>query len=405
MADRAAMGPARGRFPVWSMVVCALVAACGCTAFLFGILGAEPLRAWQIYLVNFVFWTGTAFAGVLFVAVLNMTNAEWGRPIKRLAESLSAFAPVSFLLYWVIFAGREHLLFWLTNPKPEKSFWLNEVFFFGRDAIALVVMAVLALAMMYYSVRSDRQWIREGHGGEGWRRDWRAQAVLSPVYAIAYSFGLTVLGLDLIMCLDSEWYSSLFGAYYFTSAFFIAVAALYLFMSLSYGFFGLGRIMGDREFHDMGKLALAFTMFTGYLFYVQVLTIWYGNLPAESRFIIKRMRLEPWEPVAWVVVSMAFFIPFFLLLSRRIKVHRTAAIGLSLCILVGMWIERFLLVIPSTWKRGDIPFGSLEVLVSAGFLGLVILCVGIYLRLVPLFPVSDPLFRKFVEEAKSKLEP
>ena len=100
---------------------------------------------------------------------------------------------------------------------------------------------------------------------------------------------------------------------------------------------------------------------------MQFLVIWYGNLPEETRYVILRVKLTPWEPVAWMVLGMIFAIPFVLLLSRKIKMKPLPMMILSGIILAGMWLERFILVAPSIWKGEGIPMGLLEVLITAGF--------------------------------------
>lgn len=393
------------KIPVLWLMIFALAIVVGGTAFVIGISGTAAQRAWQIYLVNYLFWVSLSLGSVLFVAVLNMSKATWGRPFKRLAESLGAFLPVAFVLFWVLYPGRSSLFYWVTSPHPKRPEWLTAPFVFSRDGFALLAMIVLGLALMFYSIRSDRQWLRNPSDGGPWEGSWRAQKILSPIYAIVYSYGLSLLGFDLVMSLDPDWYSTLFGAYFFTGAFYIAIAALYLFLNLSLDNFGLRQFIRDRQLHDMGKMTLGFCLFTGYLFFSQFLTIWYGNLPEEVRFVITRVKLAPYKPLAWVVLWAIFLLPFFVLLSRRIKVHPVPMMALSIIILVGMWLERFILVVPSTWKMASVPFGLLEVLVTVGFMGLVAFCLSLYLRMVPLFPVSDPLFQTFKEEGKTELEP
>ena len=82
----------------------------GTVAFWLGISGPRSERVWQVFLVNYLFWSGLAFGAILFSAALVMTKARWGRPIKRLAEAPAAFLPFSFLLFWVLFAGRDKIL-------------------------------------------------------------------------------------------------------------------------------------------------------------------------------------------------------------------------------------------------------------------------------------------------------
>jgi Ni/Fe-hydrogenase subunit HybB-like protein len=131
---------------------------------------------------------------------------------------------------------------------------------------------------------------------------------------------------------------------------------------------------------------------TGYLFYVQFLVIWYGNLPEETRYIILRIRTSPWEPLAWAVLVLIFIIPFVTLLSRKIKSRPGIMALLGSLILIGMWLERYLLIAPSLMKGRISSPGMTEVLISAGFLGAMALTVILFLRTFPLLPVSDPLF-------------
>jgi hypothetical protein len=399
------------RIPRVLTIVFIFLIVAGTACFIVGIFGKDPLRAWQTYLVNFLFWAGLSFGAVLFVSILNITGARWGRPLKRLGEAFGTFLPVAFVFFLLLYFGRLELFPWIRDPVPGKEMWLNVPFLFIRNGIGLLLLSAIAVAMIFFSLKSDRQWrlsLPEGEGvtSEGlWAAGWRKQQILSPVMAIAYAFVLTLLAFDLIMSLDRHWYSTLLGGYFLVGAFYTGIVAIY-FLALIAGRTEVFRdCLGPRHSHDMGKLVLAFCLFTGYLFYAQFLTIWYGNLPDETRYVILRVKLTPWEPLAWLSLAMVFLLPFIMLLSRRIKLKRLPMILLSLVILVGMWFERFILVVPSLWKRGDIPLGITEALISAGYLGIVGLCVTGFLARVPAMPISDPLFRKVLTMNKERLEP
>jgi len=397
---------------IWTAIF-VFLAVIGAAAFLYGISSDLALRSWQIYLANYVFWAGLSFGAVLFAAVLDMTEACWGRPVKRLAEAFGAYLPVSFLLFWVLFLGRVMLFHWVRQPVLEKQAWLNVPFFFARNGMGLLILTVLSLALVYYSVRGDREWMartdRQSPDGENepWKSRWRSQKILSPIIGIAYAFILSLLAFDLIMSLDPHWYSTLFGAYYFMGSFFIAIVAIYLVSLILSKTEGLREYIHARQLHDLGKLTFAFGVFTGYLFYAQFNTIWYGNLPEETRYVILRLKSSPWETLAWLILFMIFIIPFFVLLSRRVKLKRGPMIGLTMLILAGMWLERFILVVPSTWKREWIPIGPLEIFITGGFLGLMGLCFTQFLRRVPVIPISDPLFQEVLAsgEDEEKLKP
>ncbi len=390
----------------------ATLAVAGALAFIISASGSESLRlrAWQAYLVNFLFWTGMAFGAVLFVAVLNITGARWGRSMKRLAEGFAAYLPVAFILFWVLCLGSAECFYWVRQPNPQKAFWLNAPFLFLRDGASLLLLTALSLALVFYSVIGDVGWSRDGtctveERESRWAAAWRKQQILSPALTIASAFLLSLIGFDLVMSLDPRWYSTLFGGYFFVGCFYTGLAALYLLSMLFSKAESFKEYVQPRQLHDLGKLTMAFCLFTGYLFYAQFLTIWYGNLPEETRYVILRVKLTPWESLAWVVLFMIFLGPFFTFLSRRVKVRRFPMILLSIVIIAGMWLERFILVVPSVWKENSIPIGGVEVLTTAGFLGLVGLSLTFFFQRVPLLPISDPLFRELVERKEERLAP
>ena len=387
--------------------------AAGVLFFLNGISGLNAQRAWQAYLINFLFWSGIAFSAMLFVAILNMTNARWGRPLKRLAEALGAFTLPSYLLFWGLYFGRGTIFPWIREPVHGKESWLNSTFMFARDGIGLFLLTAVSLALIFFSIKKERQTgltqhamdpegLHEGNPILGSKNtkdsSWKSQAILSPILAILYAFVLTLIAFDLIMSLDPHWYSTLFGAYYFVGSFYSGLAALVLLA----GFFketlgketDLGRILQPRHFHDLGKLFFGFCMMTGYLFYTQFLVIWFGNIPEETHYLIKRLYQMPWKGLALSILFIAFGIPFILLLTRKIKMKPGALIGLGFVVLAGMWLERFLLIVPSLSKSQEIPLGLSEIMITGGFFGAMTLTVLFFLNKFPLLPSSDPLFQE-----------
>ncbi|HAA03201.1 MAG TPA: hypothetical protein DCE18_07505 [Syntrophobacteraceae bacterium] len=395
---------------------CGLLALLGLTAFVVGALGSHPLRAWQTFLVNYLFWLGIACGSVLFVAILNLTNAHWARPMKRLAEAPAAFLPVALVLLMVLVLGREHLFPWVRQPVAGKSWWLNVGFLFGRDGLGLLVLTATALGLVYHSVKADLNWISKQAAGNLAQpisprpptkpdaeetRNWRAQVVLSPIYAILYALVLSLIAIDFIMSLDSQWVSTLFGAYYFIGSLYTALAMLLVLALWSRKGLGLEPFLHTNHFHDLGKLLLGFCLVTGDFFYSQFLVIWYGNLPEEAKYVILRIRFSPWEPLAWTVLVMCFALPFVVLLSRKIKMKPFPMMVLCVVILVGMWLERFLLVAPSLWKGREMPLGLMEIAISTGFLGIMGGCVLTFLQRFPIVPVGDPLMQRALEKMRS----
>jgi len=376
----------------WSLLFGGLLVV-GAVSFVMGISGPQAQRVWQAYLVNFVFWFGMAAGSILFVAVLNMTHARWGRPLKRLAEALGAFLPVSFILFWLLYAGRASLFPWIHDLPHGKERWLNVPFLFARDGIAIFLLAAVAMALIYFSVRADLVRYSESRAPDP-DVSWKRQIVLSPVLGILYALVMSLVAFDLVMSLDPHWTSTLFGGYFFVGSFYAALAALTLLSGLLRKTSALEPLLRRRHFHDLGKLLFGFCMMTGYLFYAQFLVIWYGNLPEETRYVIQRIRQAPWSPLPWIILGICFAVPFFMLLSRKLKMSAGGLMGISMIVLIGMWLERFFLVAPSVWRATELPLGLIELCITAGFLGAVGLTLTLFLKTFPLLPVSDPLFQE-----------
>ncbi len=395
--------------PVFLWLLLILMIASGAGGFAAGMTGWHVQRIWQSYLTNFVFWTGLAYGGVAFVAVMNTVNQRWGRPMKRLAESMGAFLPISLVLFVGIWFGREHIFPWIHEPLPKKAAWLNIEFLFVREGVTLLVLTLVALVLLYGSIKSDSNYLARGRKipdieEMAQQRLWRIQQMVSPFFAILYIFLLTLVAWDLIMSLSPHWYSTLFGAYFFVGCFYSALAGLFVLSALVYRGKALSPYLGSDNFHQLGKFQLGFLMVLGDFFFSQYLLIWYGNIPEETRFIIDRFYIPPWHWVSWAVFALIFVIPFFVLLNRNIKMKPMAMLGLSAIILIGMWLERFLLIVPSIWVSDTIPLGLPEFLITAGFFGLMGVCVLFYLRRFPLVPAGDPVFARFymIREGESE---
>jgi hypothetical protein len=365
----------------------------GAASFLLGIRGEDPSRAWGSYLVNLVFWMGICMGSITWVAIMNMTNASWGRPLKRLAEAQVATMPFLWILVALLYAGHRSLYIWSTHPVHGKERWLEADFLFGRDLLVIGAMTLVSYFLVHQSVRADEEKLLGGDETSV-RLRWRRQILLSPVLGILYGVGMSVLAWDLIMSLDPHWVSTLFGGYYFMGGLYSALAWLAVLSFLFHRREGIQGKIDGSVFHDLGKLLFAFCLVTGDFFYSQFLVIWYGNIPEETKYVILRVKTEPWNSVAWVVLAGAFGIPFVALLSRKLKMSPPLLGATALVVLGGMWLERFLLVVPSVGARGQIPLGWAEVGVAVGFLSLEIMCFRWFMERVPWLPVGDPLFEK-----------
>lgn len=385
--------------------VLALLALVGIAAFIVMATGTGAARAWRIYHVNWLFWSGLSQAGVVFAASQIVTEARWSHPIRRMAEAAGAFLPISFVLFLVLWIGRAEVFPWIRHPitdPPVKAFWLRDGFLFGRDIVLLLILYGLSAWFLYHSLRPDVARLPVGSARRGAFPSWLARgwgvarteeadlahsvarlARLGPGLIVAYALTWTLLAFDLVMSLAPQWYSNLLGAYSFMAAWLQALMALALLVIFWRRHLGLQDLVTPSTFHDLGKLCFAFTAFWGYLTFGQYLVIWYGNMGEETHF--PRLRLiQPWVGLTVTVLFLMFVIPFFGLLSRAAKVWLPTFFTFAVGSLVGLWMLRYLEVYPSLHGvPARAPFGLWEVGVTAGMLGLWMFA---YSRFMTAFP-------------------
>jgi hypothetical protein len=148
---------------------------------------------------------------------------------------------------------------------------------------------------------------------------------------------------------------------------YIGLAVLAIVAAVTRHHLGLQTILTPDQFHDLGKLIFGFCILWTYLFWSQYLPIWYGNIPEETGFVLLRTREQPWMTVSWTVLTLNFLIPFPVLLSQRVKRIPAALAVVCMLIVVGMWLERYILVVPSLWQEMTLPLGLIELCILAGF--------------------------------------
>ena len=370
--------PARLAGLLWACV------GLGILAFGLGVW-LSPQRAWQAYLVNWLFWSGVSLSGITFAAILHLVNAEWAGPLRRLAEAMAAWLPISFGLFFLLVFGAAYLFPWLHEPIKAKQPWLNIGFLFFRDFCALAVLYTLSLVFVYYSLRprADRLPAQTSRWPtavlEMLRRDWRdaeteqvrSQRVLrllSPVFLLLYAVLFSLIGFDLVMSLDPHWISTLFGAFFCVGNLYVGLAAIMVGAVAAHKL-GLQELPTVAQSHDLGKLIFGFCILWTYLFWCHYLPIWYANLPEETGFVLRRLVHQPWAALSSVVLTLNFLIPFPVLLSQRVKQRPTALAAVGLVVGLGMWLERYVLVVPSLWQPANLPLGILELCLLAGFFG------------------------------------
>ncbi len=329
----------------------------------------------KLLIVSFLFLMGLSQAGIVFCAITRLTRAQWSKPYYRLAElSTLAFAPfaiVGFLLIYIY--AQDELFYWL-NPSPEEhlSPWLNINFLLIRNLLGLGVFYGLSI---YYVLKGLRPDLVEADETEADHRAVEDELyLLSPLVLGAYIICNTFIAWDFGMMLIPHWHSTIFPILYWFGNMFAGTAALIIFPVL------LGRkegsYFGPDQVRMLGMLVTGFTLMWLYFFWAQFFVMWFGNLPRETDALFRQM-YGHYGPYFWTMMAGCFFIPFAALLFAFVKRSILAMSAIAVGINVGIWIYKYLMVVP-VFSPDDQPFSSwmdiaAAVGLTAGFLALVML--------------------------------
>jgi hypothetical protein len=366
---------------------------------------ASADRAWQLFHVNWIYFSGLAAGSVAFAAVQKITNAKWSGMIIRFAEASVAFLPISLVGLILIFtAGYESIYGPMQRALHElqhvKAVWLSHDFMFARLGLGLLALTIIGGKLVWADMVPDFHAVRTAASDERrlrferWSRGYGQTSAtaaqhearirrLGPGYAVAYAYVFTLVAFDGIMALQPHWYSNLLGGFIFMGAFLGAHMLLALLMIHGAAHLRVSDLVSPKQRHDLGKLCFGFTVFWTYLMWAQFLVIWYGNLPEETGFVFARL-WGHWLPIGAAVLWGVFIIPFFGLLGVRPKKSKVTFGFFATVSLVALWLERYLLVMPSVSALPGPQFRTPEAGSTLVFAGLFLLCYGLFGRSFPM---------------------
>ncbi|MFZ5468900.1 MAG: hypothetical protein ACOZIN_05620 [Myxococcota bacterium] len=380
-----------GRRPLWGF------SAAGVAGLLVTSIGFafSPRKVLPSYLVAFVYWAGVAVAALILLSIFHASRGRWmvvlRRPLETMAESCALMVP----LFLPIALGMKELYIWVA-PPPElgehtlrllelKRPWLNVPFFLVRAAVYFAVWVGVGWALSRWSRQQDRA------PGDFWltAKQHRLGAGALPVLAVT----LTFAAFDWLMSLRPEWYSTLFGVYYFAGSVLAVFALLALVVVLGRTAPLPGAQVTSAHLHSLGKFLLAFVAFWAYVAYSQFLLMWIANLPEEVPWYLERTT-GGWQLVAVALGLGHFVLPFLALLSAKLKV-RPALLGLAAgWLLWAHYLDLYWLVMPTL--RGPVASPAWSDFTAFVGVGALTVAFGIWrLRGAYAVPVGDP----FLEES------
>jgi hypothetical protein len=365
--------------------------AIGVVAFVLGLVQA-PRRAWLNLLVDGFYVMSLGVSAIFFVTTQRLSSARWSAPIRRIPEAFMQVLPAAAVLMVVLWFGFETLYPW-TDPHalhhaptpftPGKVTYLTPAFVYARMAVVLILWTLFALRIRKVSLAADAD---RDAGLRGHVRLDRHAAVFAPLFALT----ITVAAYDWLISLEPAWFSTMYAVYVFAGCFVQGIAAIGLatVRLKSRGAFAPGAPVGIEPVHTLGTMLLAFCTFWAYIWVCQYLLIWYGNIPEEVTYYLRRTS-SAWLPVFLLSFVINWIIPFFALLSRGAKRSLRTMTAVCVLVLFGRWLDLYILVMPSHWTAPR--FGVLEVAMAAGCAGLVYLIVVRALSRAPLVPTHDPV--------------
>jgi MFS family permease len=347
-----------------------LLVALGVVAFLYGITQPRAPQVWGMYLVNLLFWSSLAITGPALAGAIQLTEGRWSPTVKRVALTTAGFLPFSFALFVVLLAfGLKPLYPWVADPSlvESKKQWLNVPFFVLRIGIGVALLYWLAMRF------TRAVWERDRGGAESEEVRHRLKEWAGTML-IAYVVVLSLWGFDLLMSLDPRWYSGLFGGYYVVTSLYTGFG-LVCFLTILYNTRGVTAVP-PANVQDVAKLVFAMCIMWMYFFFSQYLVIWYGNVPVETRFFLRRFFVDPWRTLAFVIFIVGALIPFAYLLGRltaRPSPRYRALVVILFMGWIAVFLERIMIVFPSMSRDNTLPLGVVEFLITAGFFSLFVL--------------------------------
>ncbi len=440
--ERTVLNPLRQTTLQFRLVIAALggVFLIGVVALLrqwalgLGVTGMSRPIYWGVYITNFVFFIGISHAGTLISAILRVTNAEWRRPITRIAEAITFFALILGGLSIIIDLGR-----------PDRVLYL---FAWGRfqsallwDVTSITVYLLSSTLYLYLPLLPDLARLRDqwsgargqeaGVRGQGavtgeqpsavggrrsWIKDWRYHLyrvlslgwhgsreqhrrleraigimaiVIIPIAVSVHTVVSWIFG----MTMQPMWHTTILGPYFVVGAIFSGIAMLFLFMTIVRKAWRLEPWIGAKQYNYLGILLLVMTAFWGYFTLAEYLTTGYGTLIHEQEVLQAKLTGE-YAPWFYTMLVCNFIIPFAILLRRRGRTPTGTFIA-SLAIAIGMWIERFTIIAP-TLTRPSLGFERAiyaptltEVAITAASLSLFAMLFLLFFKLFPAISIWE----------------
>jgi Ni/Fe-hydrogenase subunit HybB-like protein len=377
-----------------------------------GTWGLNKTVGWAFDITNFVFWVGIGHAGTLISAILLLLRQQWRTAISRSAEAMTIFAVMCAAMFPLIHMGRPWLAFWvLPYPNSRGPLWVNFRSPLLWDVFAINTYLTISLVFWYVGMIPDFATLRDraqsplrrfvysvlSLGWDGSARTWSRYETASTLLAgLATPLVIsvhTIVSMDFATSVLPGWHATIFPPYFVAGAVFSGFAMVLTLLIIVRAVMRLERYITLGHLDAMAKIMLLTGSIVGLAYATEFYNAWYGHNIYERAVLLNRVT-GPYAWGFWIMAGCNAFAPQ-LLWVRRIRRSVPALFALSIVVNVGMWFERFIIIVtslhrsflPSTWtmyRPSMIEVGTL-----IGSFGLFFTCFLLFVRLLPMIAMWE----------------
>lgn len=390
-----------------------------------GIWGINIPVAWGFAIVNFVWWIGIGHAGTFISAILLLLHQKWRTSINRFTEAMTLFAVACAGMFPLLHLGRPFVCFWLLPYPDTMGLWPQFRSPLVWDVFAVSTYFTVSLIFWYVGLIPDLATLRDravtrakqvvyGVLALGWRgsaRHWqRHQMAYLLLAGLATPLVLSVhsvVSFDFSVAMLPGWHSTIFPPYFVAGAIYSGFAMVLNIVIPIRKIYHLESLITMRHLNNAANVMLATGMMVAYGYLMEAFMAWYSGDIFEQYMMANRA-FGPYGWIFWALMLFNVLIPQ-LLWSKRVRTNLVALFFVALSINIGMWVERFVIVItslhrdfvPSSWgmyfpTRWDWAtlFGSM---------GLFLTLLFLFIRFLPMISITE--MRELVAERKEGKEP
>jgi hypothetical protein len=342
-------------------------------------------------LIGFWFCTGLSLGSLALLMMQHMTGGQYGLVSRRIWEAASRLLPLSVVFFIPILVLAPKLYVW---ARPEGQ-TVHAIAHRGvyQSLAGFGIRAAIYFAVWLFCMWNLTRWSDAQDRGEVAidEADTRRFRVISAPGLLAYVILMSLASFDWVMSLDPEWYSTIYGLIQVVGMGLNALAFGVAVLAMLAPREPMNHVVRASNFHDLGKLMLAFVMLYAYFSFSQFLIIWAGNLPEEIPYYLERLR-NNWEPVTLFLVFGHFVLPFCVLLSRDLK-RRPNLLARVAWFIVGIRLLTDIWLVAPAFNQTGTPISLANIGIPVALGGVWVWLFAQQLAKRPLVPTNDPYFK------------